>query len=82
MYLQSDNIDFLQDMAAEMQDVMFLKVDVDECEDLAGKYNVTSMPTFVFIKKGEKVNNLMTRMHLGLDGCTIDHHDLKTIKTV
>ncbi|XP_055598696.1 thioredoxin-2-like [Uranotaenia lowii] len=30
--------------------IVVLKVDVDECEDIAVKYNVTSMPTFVFIK--------------------------------
>lgn len=43
-------------MAKELPEVMFLKVDVDECEDIASEYNVSSMPTFVFLKKGEKVN--------------------------
>ncbi|XP_054276000.1 thioredoxin-2 isoform X2 [Macrosteles quadrilineatus] len=45
----------IEEMAAEMQDVVFLKVDVDECESIAGEYNVSSMPTFVFIKKGERL---------------------------
>ncbi|XP_054275999.1 thioredoxin-2 isoform X1 [Macrosteles quadrilineatus] len=47
----------IEEMAAEMQDVVFLKVDVDECESIAGEYNVSSMPTFVFIKKGERVDS-------------------------
>jgi len=40
------------------EDVVFLKVDVDECEDIAAKYSVNAMPTFVFIKSGEKVASL------------------------
>ena len=35
--------------------VLFLKVDVEECEDLAAEYQVTSMPTFVFYKDMEKL---------------------------
>ena len=29
---------------------MFLKVDVDKCPGTAAAYNVTSMPTFIFIR--------------------------------
>lgn len=32
-----------------------LQVDVDECEDLATRYQIASMPTFVFIKNCEVV---------------------------
>ena len=35
--------------------VVFLKVDVDENEDAAAEYNITAMPTFIFIKNGNKV---------------------------
>ncbi|XP_053693574.1 thioredoxin-2-like [Sabethes cyaneus] len=30
--------------------IVVIKVDVDECEDLAAKYSISSMPTFLFIK--------------------------------
>ena len=40
----------------EFADVVFLKVDVDECEDLASEYNISCMPTFLFLKNGEKVS--------------------------
>lgn len=36
-----------------MPEVVFLKVDVDENPDTAAKYNVSAMPTFIFIKGGE-----------------------------
>ncbi|XP_030749055.1 thioredoxin-2 [Sitophilus oryzae] len=40
----------LEELATEYTNVHILKVDVDECEDLAMEYNISSMPTFVFIK--------------------------------
>lgn len=40
----------LEELAVEYSDIHILKIDVDECEDLAMEYNISSMPTFVFIK--------------------------------
>ena len=37
--------------------LMKFQVDVDECEEIAMKYDISSMPTFVFIKKGQKVDS-------------------------
>lgn len=31
------------------------QVDVDECEDIAMEYNISSMPTFVFIKECKQI---------------------------
>ncbi|KYN44617.1 Thioredoxin-2, partial [Trachymyrmex septentrionalis] len=45
----------IEELSKEMLDVVFLKIDVDECEDIAAKYEITSMPTFVFIKEGKVV---------------------------
>jgi len=45
----------LEEMAKQMTDVTFLKVDVDECEDIASQYGISCMPTFMFFKNGEKV---------------------------
>ncbi|CAG0884732.1 unnamed protein product [Cyprideis torosa] len=46
----------LVDMSKELPDVVFLKVDVDELEDVAAKYQVSCMPTFIFFKNGNKVH--------------------------
>ena len=35
--------------------VAFVKVDTDKCADIAQKYNVRAMPTFIFIKEGNVV---------------------------
>ncbi|CAK9805278.1 Trx-2 [Anthophora plagiata] len=45
-------------LAQEMKDVVFLKVDVDECEELNVAFHITSMPTFIFIKNGKEVDRL------------------------
>ena len=46
----------LDEMATEMADaIVVLKVDVDECEDIATEYNINSMPTFVFVKSQKKL---------------------------
>lgn len=47
----------VESMAAEMSNVLFLKVDVDECYDVAAMYNVRAIPTFVFIKDDGKLDS-------------------------
>lgn len=42
----------IDQLAKEMRNVKFLKVDVDAYETLATKYKVKSMPTLLFFKKG------------------------------
>ncbi|XP_016962073.1 thioredoxin-T [Drosophila biarmipes] len=44
----------LEELAQQYSDrAVVLKVDVDDNEEITVEYNVTSMPTFVFIKGGE-----------------------------
>ncbi|GFT18364.1 thioredoxin [Nephila pilipes] len=50
---------FFQELAEEHPDVVFLKVDVDDVEDVAGQYNVSSIPKFVFIKNKNQVNEML-----------------------
>ena len=41
-----------------------IKADVDEegISDLAGKYNIQAVPTLIFFKKGQKVNEVIGGM--------------------
>ena len=45
--------------AKKFPGAIFLKVDVDELKDVAEKYSVEAMPTFLFIKDGEKVDTVV-----------------------
>ena len=47
----------LEEMSKTKTNVVFLKVDVDEAEDVAMEYNISAMPTFLFMKNGKKVRN-------------------------
>uniref|UniRef100_A0A3Q3E1Y0 Thioredoxin-like n=1 Tax=Labrus bergylta TaxID=56723 RepID=A0A3Q3E1Y0_9LABR len=40
----------------ENQNVIFLKVDVDEAQDVSVHYEIRSMPTFQFYKNGVKID--------------------------
>jgi thioredoxin 1 len=47
------------ELSEAFDDVIFVKVDVDENPETAAKYGVSAMPTFVFIKDGDVVDRLM-----------------------
>ena len=42
-------------LSTEMPDVVFAKIDVDQAMETTMKYNVTSIPCFVFLKDGQTV---------------------------
>uniref|UniRef100_A0A1A8K9Z9 Thioredoxin n=1 Tax=Nothobranchius kuhntae TaxID=321403 RepID=A0A1A8K9Z9_NOTKU len=43
-------------MAEQYKDVIFVKVDVDEAEDVSSSCGISCMPTFHFYKNGKKVH--------------------------
>ena len=48
----------LEEMSETMEDVVFLKMDVYDCEDIVAEYKITVMPTFLFIKSKFNVADL------------------------
>ncbi|EHB11923.1 Myotubularin-related protein 13 [Heterocephalus glaber] len=46
---------FFHSLSEKYSNVLFLEVDVDDCQDIAAECEVKCMPTFQFFKKGEKV---------------------------
>ena len=47
-----------QQLADENQNVVFVKVDVDENEETAAAYGISAMPTFIFIKNKQKLETM------------------------
>nr|XP_015201269.1 PREDICTED: thioredoxin [Lepisosteus oculatus] len=47
---------FFKDLAKKYTDVVFLKVDVDDAQDVASHCEIKCMPTFQFYKNGIKVD--------------------------
>lgn len=49
----------IEELSNERKDVKFVKVDVDEAQDLSSKYNVFSIPTFILFKDGKPVSQFV-----------------------
>ncbi len=49
----------IEKIAEENKDIIVGKINVDEEENLAVRYNVMSIPTFIVIKNGEEVNRIV-----------------------
>ncbi|EPQ03674.1 Thioredoxin [Myotis brandtii] len=46
---------FFHSLSEKYSNVVFLEIDVDDCQDVAAECEVKCMPTFQFFKKGQKV---------------------------
>lgn len=51
----------VDEVSNEISDVKFLKVDVDENNEIASRYNIMSIPTLIILKDGDVINK-----HTGL----------------
>lgn len=49
---------FFEELAAKYPDVMFVKVDVDDLDDVAADCGISAMPTFHLYSNGVKVGEL------------------------
>ena len=57
----------IEELADELSDVKVAKLDVDEADEIAGNYNIMSIPTVMLFKGGEiaqKAVGLQTRESL------------------
>ncbi|ELU09227.1 hypothetical protein CAPTEDRAFT_156442 [Capitella teleta] len=49
----------LEEMAQQYSSIVFLKVNVDDLDEIAARYEVSAMPTFMIFKGGKKVDTLV-----------------------
>lgn len=52
----------LDEIAAERPEIEIVKVNVDEQQQLAARYNVMSIPTLILFQQGEEVKRLVGAM--------------------
>lgn len=48
-----------KEVAMELSNAKFCKVDVDKCQDIAAKYRVASIPTIKIFKDGREVETMV-----------------------
>ncbi|PON60713.1 DnaJ-like [Trema orientale] len=46
-------------LAGKYPKVVFLKVDIDEARDVAARWNISSVPTFFFIRNGKEIDKVV-----------------------
>lgn len=49
----------IDELSGELDNVNFVKVDIDQSMDLAQKFRIVSVPTLKVFKNGEEVDTLM-----------------------
>lgn len=52
----------IEELSGEVDDARFVKVDVEDQAELAGRFGVQSIPTLIFFKGGEAVDRVMGLM--------------------
>lgn len=55
----------VEELASEMDTAVFGKVNVDENSELAQRYNILSIPTFIVFKGGQVVEQFSGTMSKG-----------------
>jgi thioredoxin 1 len=55
------------DFSDMYKNITFAKVDIDEAEDIADLFGVSSLPTFVLVKNGNEVTRLTGSSRSGLE---------------
>ncbi|MFV0250063.1 MAG: thioredoxin [Bacilli bacterium] len=45
----------LEELASDRDSIKIVKIDVDECNDLARNFGVMSVPTLILFKEGKKI---------------------------
>ncbi|KAI3722368.1 hypothetical protein L2E82_33404 [Cichorium intybus] len=50
---------FIRSLASKYQEIDFIKIDVDELQDVAQQFGVQAMPTLVLLKQGKEVGRVI-----------------------
>ncbi|KAL1954378.1 hypothetical protein VTO42DRAFT_1244 [Malbranchea cinnamomea] len=63
----------IEEYSEKYPDVAFYKVDVDEVPDVAQELGVRAMPTFIFFKDGQKVDEVLGAVPPAIEAAVKKH---------
>ncbi|KAJ8771979.1 hypothetical protein K2173_027156 [Erythroxylum novogranatense] len=63
-------------LASKYPKAVFLKLDIDEARDAAARWNISSVPTFFFIKNGKEIDKVVGADKSGLERKVQQHAHL------
>jgi len=49
----------IEDLAEQIKEVKFVKINVDDNESLSGKYKISSIPCLIIFKEGKEVDRII-----------------------
>jgi len=52
---------------------VFIKIDVDKCEELSAQFGISAMPTFIVVKNGSPIANMRGANPAGLQKLVADN---------
>jgi thioredoxin 1 len=52
----------IDELAEKMSEVKFVKINIDDNNEISGKYEVRSIPTMIFFKEGKEVDKMVGGM--------------------
>ena len=64
---------FYEELSKKYTNVLFIKVNIDDSEDIAEHLGVKSLPTFYFYKNSSKIDILEGANRQLLENCIIKH---------
>lgn len=50
---------YFQQLSTQFEGIVFVKLDVDQVEEVAQQLGISAMPTFIVLKDGQKVDELI-----------------------
>jgi len=65
---------FYDELSAKYSKALFLKVDVDQCQETAAGQGVTAMPTFLFFRNKTKIDKLQGADNKALEEKIVQHY--------
>jgi len=68
---------YFEQLSEMYKNILFVKIDVDEVEDVAGFLQVTSLPTFILFKNNREVTRILGANKLGLENLVRKALELK-----